>query len=190
MQLLVFSKLLAKRPKTPSGIGGLDPVALVLDSAPDSNSLRCMVVVFTQTERNPIKRLIAVPILAFLYSLFALSYGSTAVLMDMRQRINSPNLVPLRKRIGGPRSEGNSAAAPQKGGVSRLYFASKADTMTRFTQVKAHMDEARRLGFDVRAEVFENTTHVGHAKADPERYWGAIKALWRDASSTRPSAKL
>ncbi|EKM50364.1 uncharacterized protein PHACADRAFT_104693 [Phanerochaete carnosa HHB-10118-sp] len=189
MQLLVFSKLLAKRPKTPSGLGGLNPAALVLDSVPDSNGLRCMVVVFTQAVRSPVKRVLAVPILALLYSLFAISYGLSPVLVDLRRRLNSPDLVPLAKRIGEER-KGRGSTTPGQGDVPRLYFASKADTMTRFNQVKAHMDEARRLGFDVRAEISENIPHVSHAKVDPEGYWGAIKALWRDTRSALPTAKL
>ncbi|GJE91071.1 hypothetical protein PsYK624_072190 [Phanerochaete sordida] len=189
MQLLAFSKLLEKRPKTPSGLGGLNPVALVLDSVPDSNGLRCMVVVFTQFVRSPVKRMLAVPLLAFLYSLFALAYGSPAVLLDLRRRLNSPDLVPLARRIGEERAR-DPAAPPGEGGLPRLYFASKTDHMTRFAQVKAHMDEGRRLGFDVRGEIFENSTHVSHAKADPERYWGAIRTLWRDASNALPTAKL
>lgn len=189
MQLLAFSKLLTKRPKTPSGLGGLNPVALVLDSVPDSNGLRCMVVVFTHAVRSPFKRILAMPVLAFLYGLFALSYGSPPVLLDLRRRLNSPDLVPLARRIGEKR-EGHDPKSPGQGGVPRLYFASKTDHMTRFPQVKAHMDEGRRLGFDVRAEIFENSTHVSHAKTDPERYWGAIKTLWKDASSALPTAKL
>ena len=174
----------------------------MLDSVPDSNGLRCLVVVFTQAVKSPIKRLLATPVLALSYALFALSYGSPAVLVDLRRRLNSPRLVPLAKRHphlcqqeetqtnNGSEKEGRStppqtpqARARVERDIPRLYFASKADTMTRIEQVKAHMDEAVRAGFDVRAEIFENTSHVSHAKQEPERYWGAIKALWREAST-------
>ena len=30
----------------------------------------------------------------------------------------------------------------------------------------------------VRVEKFSGTRHVGHAKADPERYWGAVSEMW------------
>ena len=207
----MLSKLLARRPASAASSSGLDPVALVLDSVPDSNGLRCLVVVFTQAVKSPRKRLLATPVLALSYALFALSYGSPAVLVDLRRRLNSPRLVPLLAKPprhhqhhdslqqqqpcpeedahGGSEKEGRTApqtsqvrAAVQRD-IPRLYFASKADTMTRIEQVKAHMDEAMRAGFDVRAEIFENTSHVSHAKQEPERYWGAIKALWREAST-------
>ena len=86
-------------------------------------------------------------------------------------------------------ADGAAAEAPRaqaravQQDIPRLYVASKADTMTRFSQVKAHMDEAVRRGFDVRAEIFENTTHVSHAKQEPERYWAAVMGLWREAST-------
>ena len=193
MQLLVLSKLLERRANSVSSLAGLDPVALVLDSVPDSNGLRCMVVVFTQAVRNPIKRLLAVPILAFLYSIFAVAYGNPPVLMDLRQRLNAPNFMPLSKSLPG--LEKVSAEAQQGSrtpkGVPRLYVASKADTMTRFSQVQSHMEAARRAGLHVRAEIFENTSHVSHAKNEPERYWNAIKALWKDTSVAKaPTAKL
>lgn len=105
MQLLVLSKLLAKRPHTSAR--GLDPVALVLDSVPDSNGLRCMVTVFTQTVKSPLKKVIAIPILAFFYSLFHISYGGPPVLVDLRRRLNSPELVPLSRHV-----DSQSTSAP------------------------------------------------------------------------------
>lgn len=187
MQLLVLSKLLAKRTSSVSSAAGLDPVALVLDSVPDSNGLRCMVVVFTQAVRNPLKRLLAIPILAFLYTVFAISYGNPPVLKDLRQRLNSPHLVPLSRSIQGSEKAPAHEAGPR--GVPRLYIASKTDTMTRFPQVMSHMEDARRAGIDVRAEVFDHTSHVSHAKMEPVRYWSAIKALWRDASAAQRPAR-
>lgn len=186
MQLLVLSKLLARRPSTAASSAGLEPVALVLDSVPDSNGLRCMVVVFTQAVRNPLTRLLAVPMLAFFYSLFALAYGSPAVLVDLRRRLNSPRLVPLAKRVEDGSEKSSAPESKERTvhrDIPRLYIASKADTMTRFSQVEAHMDEAMRKGFDVRAEIFENTTHVSHAKQEPERYWSAVKGLWMEAGT-------
>lgn len=74
--------------------------------------------------------------------------------------------------------------------IPRLYLASPADKMTRFAQVQAHMEEAKRAGFDVRAEVFEDSGHVAHARVDPARYWAAINKLWRHASSRPVAARL
>lgn len=208
MQLLVLSKLLAKRPHTSAR--GLDPVALVLDSVPDSNGLRCMVTVFTQTVKSPLKKVIAIPILAFFYSLFHISYGGPPVLVDLRRRLNSPELVPLSRHVdsqstSAPVHRDSEKKPPYSGAktlspavpvddriprIPRLYLASPADKMTRFAQVQAHMEEAKRAGFDVRAEVFEDSGHVAHARVDPARYWAAINKLWRHASSRPVAARL
>lgn len=54
--------------------------------------------------------------------------------------------------------------------------------MVAFNEVEGHAKDAKAAGFeDIRFEVFENTAHVNHAKFEPERYWGAVKAVWNAA---------
>ncbi|PSR73809.1 hypothetical protein PHLCEN_2v10379 [Hermanssonia centrifuga] len=180
MQLMTLSKVLAKRPGSSRRPPGLGPVALVLDSLPDGDGLRCMIVIYTSQTKNPIAKYAAVPLLAFLYSLFYLSYGNPPVLQEVRQRLNTPNLLP-----------GFSASDASTGtdATPRLYVYSDADKMTRIAEVDSHVEEARRRGFDVRTEMFDKTAHVSHAKGDPERYWNAVADIWRKAR-TRCEPKL
>ena len=65
----------------------------------------------------------------------------------------------------------------------RLYLYSQADEMVPWTEVEEHAEEARKAGLDVRMERFEGSPHVAHARTDPERYWGAVKKVWEDATS-------
>ena len=66
----------------------------------------------------------------------------------------------------------------------RLYLYSQADEMVPWTEVEEHAEEARKAGLDVRMERFEGSPHVAHARSDPERYWGAVKKVWEDATAS------
>ncbi|KAJ3755010.1 hypothetical protein EV360DRAFT_50547, partial [Lentinula raphanica] len=63
----------------------------------------------------------------------------------------------------------------------RMYVCSKKDEIIPIDQTEEHVNEARRRGLNARIEVYENTPHVAHAKSYPERYWGAVRALWASA---------
>lgn len=53
--------------------------------------------------------------------------------------------------------------------------------MIPYHEVEKHAEKAREVGLNVRMERFEDSKHVAHARADPERYWGAVRRLWEDA---------
>lgn len=186
MQLLVLSKVLERRVRLSSS---RYPVALVMDSAPESNSMRCMVAAFTSSLRNPVAKVAATPIVAFLYSIFHFSYG-TGVLSELRQRLLSPNLIPFRRSppVDGEGQSMLDAGVPcdeslmrEVRWIPRLYMCSRADRITSIRPILRHVEQSRRAGFDVRTEIFDKTQHVMHAKDEPERYWGAVQQLWRDA---------
>ncbi|KAK4195036.1 hypothetical protein QBC40DRAFT_289732 [Triangularia verruculosa] len=67
----------------------------------------------------------------------------------------------------------------------RLYLYSKEDDIIHWEDIEKHAADARSKGWDVSAETFEGTPHVGHMKAHPERYWKAISAAWQDAVKKR-----
>lgn len=193
MQLLTLSKVLAKRERT---FSDRYPVALAMDSAPDDNSMRCMVVAFTSSVRNPFARVVATPLIAFLYCLFHVHYGQS-VLPELRRRLLSPNLIPFRrqpatdasgKHIPDPTFPCDSSLVQEVRWIPRLYICSKADQVTQIKPILEHVEESRRAGFDVRAEIFERTAHVSHAKGDPMRYWGAIRQVWKDACQRTASS--
>ena len=66
----------------------------------------------------------------------------------------------------------------------RLYLYSQAEEMVLWTEVEKHVEEVRKVGLDVRMKRFEGSPHVVHARIDPERYWGAVKKVWEDATSS------
>lgn len=186
MQLLVLSKVLERRVRLTSS---RYPVALVMDSAPEDNSMRCMISAFTSSMRSPVMKVAATPVVAFLYSIFHFSYG-TGVLSELRQRLLSPDLIPFRRSPPRDR-DGNTMAdagmptdeAPmhEVKWIPRLYMCSRADQVTSIRPILRHVEQSRRAGFDVRTEIFEKTAHVSHAKGEPQRYWGAVQQLWKDA---------
>ncbi|KAK4171680.1 hypothetical protein QBC36DRAFT_365636 [Triangularia setosa] len=67
----------------------------------------------------------------------------------------------------------------------RLYLYSKEDDIIHWEDIEKHAADARSKGWDVSAETFEGTSHVGHMKAHPERYWIAISTAWKDAVKKR-----
>lgn len=65
--------------------------------------------------------------------------------------------------------------------AKRLYLYSKEDDIIHWEDVEKHAADARQKGWSVSAEMFEGTPHVGHMRAQPEQYWGAIARAWREA---------
>ena len=60
----------------------------------------------------------------------------------------------------------------------RIYLYSKSDDIISAADIEEHAADARAKGYDVTMELFEGTQHVGHMRAYPERYWGAISKGW------------
>ncbi|KZL75645.1 indole-diterpene biosynthesis protein [Colletotrichum incanum] len=72
----------------------------------------------------------------------------------------------------------------------RAYMYSKEDEMIHWADVERHAEESKEVGFKVRAERFDGSQHVAHAKLDPSRYWGLIKEVWdEDSKKVEPSPK-
>ena len=64
----------------------------------------------------------------------------------------------------------------------RLYIYSDNDQLVAQKDVAEHIAEAKELGFNVRAEYFKGSSHVSHARLDPDRYWDAVRNVWADAT--------
>ncbi|KAK4130366.1 DUF829-domain-containing protein [Trichocladium antarcticum] len=69
--------------------------------------------------------------------------------------------------------------------AKRLYLYSKKDDIIHWEDIETHAADARQKGWDVSAELFEGTPHVGHMRAHPAQYWAAIAAAWKEAVSNR-----
>ncbi|KAG6853728.1 hypothetical protein C0991_001966 [Blastosporella zonata] len=91
-------------------------------------------------------------------------FGTKNALEVLKLDLNRPDLLPWTRDS-----------------TPRLYLCSRNDQVVAFYEVEAHAEDAKKAGFDVRFEAFEDTPHVSHAKYEPERYWGAVKAVWNAA---------
>lgn len=65
--------------------------------------------------------------------------------------------------------------------AKRLYLYSKEDDIIHWEDIEEHAAEARQKGWNVSAEVFDGTPHVGHMRGHPDQYWAAISAAWKEA---------
>jgi hypothetical protein len=67
-------------------------------------------------------------------------------------------------------------------GAPRCYLYSRSDALIASRDVSEHARDSAQQGVPVREVVFEGSGHVGHARAEPGRYWGAVVATWDSAS--------
>ena len=146
------------------------PSAVILDSCPGEGGLEVTRRAFANAVRNPILRRLISAFITFFYIYIVLAYqifGKKSRILKMRTTLNKYVLLLwFSKR------------------TPRLYLYSQADEMVPWTEVEAHAEEARKAGLDVRMERFEGSPHVAHARTDPERYWGAVKKVWEDATAS------
>ncbi|KGO46792.1 Protein of unknown function DUF829, TMEM53 [Penicillium expansum] len=138
--------------------------AMILDSAPGSPSLRADFKAFSfALPRMWILWLLGKFLLFALLVLFKLIHSSS-VFPDptslARKLINDNSLV---------------QAANLDGTLSRCYIYSDTDDLVNWRDVESHAVDAEAEGWVVRREVFKNSPHVGHMRAEPDRYWGIVR---------------
>ncbi|KAF9481269.1 hypothetical protein BDN70DRAFT_919965 [Pholiota conissans] len=193
-QLIYLSTLLTRLlrttpPPPPSPQPPHQPrIALVIDSAPGSGDFSSMVKTFAvpfSSSPRVAKTLLFVPV-ALLYAAYLVQSvvrGLPPLMPLLRERLAQPGVVPLRG-VQGEKDEDGSRAPP------RVYVFSDRDGMVDERDVLAHLREVERKGMVVRRERFVGSGHVEHMKTDPERYWGAVRAVWEEAGKARVRAKL
>lgn len=64
----------------------------------------------------------------------------------------------------------------------RLYIYSVADDMVAWQDVEEHARDAKKLGYTVYMEKYQDSGHAAHMLVDRERYWGAVDRLWHTVS--------
>jgi hypothetical protein len=62
----------------------------------------------------------------------------------------------------------------------RCYLYSRNDDLIAWQDVQEHAEESMDQNIPVTQVLFEHSGHVGHAKQEPERYWNAVMATWRE----------
>ncbi|KAH6611982.1 hypothetical protein C7974DRAFT_292147, partial [Boeremia exigua] len=63
--------------------------------------------------------------------------------------------------------------------LPRCYLYSRADALIAWQDVYEHAGAAMEHSGRITEVVFEDSPHVGHVRADPARYWGAVGEVWR-----------
>ncbi|KAI0314777.1 hypothetical protein OF83DRAFT_1133543 [Amylostereum chailletii] len=171
--LSTFSGMLSKyRLPTVFPPAAMIPSVLVIDSAPGDTSLRKSLHAFTVPLRNPFTRLIASVVLVIAYLFLAcVGFITGAERPDtfFRRMLHKPDLLPWTTRD-----------------TARLYVYSQADELVSWEAVQAHAAEAKGRGFRVQTEIFKDSHHVAHMRADHDRYWGTIRRVWDSVSSAYP----
>ncbi|KAL1968714.1 hypothetical protein VTN77DRAFT_1540 [Rasamsonia byssochlamydoides] len=67
-----------------------------------------------------------------------------------------------------------------KKGTKRCYIYSDTDDLIPAAEVEEHAAESAAAGWPVEREKFLGSPHVGHMRADSERYWGIVKRYLRE----------
>jgi hypothetical protein len=138
--------------------------AMILDSAPGSPSLRSGLKAFSfALPQMWILRLLGKSLLFVFLVLFRLIHA-LRIFPDpislARKVVNDPSLV---------------QAANPEGKLARCYVYSDTDDLVDWRNIESHALEAEAKGWVVRREMFKGSPHVGHMRAEPDRYWGIVK---------------
>lgn len=138
--------------------------AMILDSAPGSPSLRAGLKAFSfALPQMWILRLLGKSLLVVFLVLFKLIH-SFSVFPDpislARELVNDTSLV---------------RAANPGGTLRRCYIYSDTDDLVDWRDVESHAVNTEAEGWAVRREVFKSSPHVGHMRAEPDRYWGIVR---------------
>ncbi|KAJ5787076.1 hypothetical protein N7457_002066 [Penicillium paradoxum] len=138
--------------------------AMILDSAPGSPSLRSGLKAFSfALPQMWILRLLGKSLLFAFLVLFKL-IQSFSMISDpislARKVINDTSLV---------------QAANAEGALKRCYIYSDTDDLVHAGDVESHALDAEAKRWIVRREMFKGSPHVGHMRADPDRYWGVVQ---------------
>ncbi|KAI0044286.1 DUF829-domain-containing protein [Auriscalpium vulgare] len=147
------------------------PCALVLDSTPGRSTRRIAVRAYTIQIQPALLRYLAIAFFSCLY------YVMAFIEVVLR---TEPPIEFARRVLGSPAFlPWTDVATP------RLYVYSNVDELVPSDAVENHADEAEASGVSVHRLPFEGTAHVAHMRSDPDRYWGAIKQLWKKAGEGR-----
>jgi hypothetical protein len=84
-------------------------------------------------------------------------------------------LIDPRLVVGG----GGGSRSDAKKGTKRCYIYSDTDDLIPAEEVEQHAAESEAEGWPVERHKFLGSPHVGHMRADPERYWGIVRRYLR-----------
>lgn len=138
--------------------------SMIIDSAPGTASTSAAMKAFSY----------ALPKLWIFRLIGKSALWITLVLIKIYQTITrSPDAVSLARKAINDTSLVQAVNA--KGVLTRCYIYSDMDDLVDWRDVEKHASESEASGWVVRREKFQGTPHVGHMRAQPERYWFIVK---------------
>lgn len=146
--------------------------SMIIDSAPGTASISAAMRAFSfALPKRWILRLIGKSVLWI-----------TLVLIKFYQTITrSPDAVSLARKVINDTTLVQAANAKRV--ATRCYIYSDADDLVDWHDVEKHASESEASGWVVRREKFQGTPHVGHMRAQPERYWSIVKEYLEPAEA-------
>ncbi|EEB96653.1 hypothetical protein MPER_04177 [Moniliophthora perniciosa FA553] len=168
MQLITLANLLSARGITPASYSNRKPAsAMVIDSSPATGTYNSTVKAFTAHIKSPFLRFpmrLFVTFLLVIRFIHERVFRARPMFESLKNGLNSPSILPWMD-VNTP----------------RLYLYSKKDEMIPWKEVEEHIEIGKKAGLNIRGEVFENSAHVAHARAEPDRYWSLVKQTWSNA---------
>ncbi|KAG1883196.1 hypothetical protein F4604DRAFT_1576483, partial [Suillus subluteus] len=144
----------------------------ILDSCPAAGDLKSIKLAVRTVIRDPIARRIVLPIVHTIHSIrFGLSslFGKQMIMLEnLRIEMWNPRILPW---IGLH--------------TPRLYLFSRKDNLVSCQEVTRHAETAKERGMDVYCELFEESAHVAHLLAEPERHWSSVQEVWAVATKEK-----
>jgi hypothetical protein len=136
--------------------------AQIFDSSVGRSSYAATVRAFSVgLPKNIIAQVLGVFILRIMLGLYLLGYslsGKEDVVEVARRSLNDKTLLDLD--------------------TPRLYVYSVADDMVAWQDVEEHAKDAKKLGYTVDMEKYQDSGHAAHMLVDQEKYWRAVQRLW------------
>lgn len=164
-QLAELSRILQSSGQTS---GAPSAIAIVYDSSPGKLDLSSVIAAFLVPVRSVLLRMflsIPLTVLYCMTNIISFIKRQPRIDIQMRAALNQAQVLPW-----------TNVKTP------RLYIYSDNDQLVAQKDVAEHIAEAKELGFNVRAEYFKGSSHVSHARLDPDRYWDAVRNVWADAT--------
>ncbi|CAE6346554.1 unnamed protein product [Rhizoctonia solani] len=164
-----LARAIAESISPSANTSALPAQALVYDSLPGVLNIRVTLLAFTAAIRSPVFRAIAKAFLGILYILGATwKYLETLIIgpkedlvARLHRELNEPKLLPQH--------------------IPRTYIYSDFDELIPAESVEEHARKAKDLiggGTGIRLVKFHGSSHVAHARQDPERYWNTVIKTW------------
>ncbi|KZV94250.1 hypothetical protein EXIGLDRAFT_522641 [Exidia glandulosa HHB12029] len=153
------------------------PAALIFDSCPGSGD-------FIHVRRGAVASMNTITSVLFTCLFFAPAFFTLELYC---RGTSQPNPIQRAQRAI---ARADVLAPWTRVTTPRAFIYSAGDNIVLAKDVEEYVAEHQALGLDARAEKWADSPHVGHAKADPVRYWRIVHETWQRACDWRPTPSL